>query len=220
MKTAYNPEPFPLEEEYPQVLISYAKKTGSNHQSNNDNNKSNNNHHSNNDNNKSNGNHQSNGNNNQRSLRKADELYESEKHVWALANVLRESGVASFHGLHIPASYNWRKEWFSRIEDAVIGIVMLSNEYFESSSSVEELEHMLNNKLAVIPLIFGKYNIQGNFLGNSPNDVRLSKYIRCMLNVNTVPRPRQGLFQDNFGRNASTLVSIIRMRLCSGSRNK
>lgn len=135
-------------------------------------------------------------------------------YMWALSNVLKESGLTNFNGYMVEAGQNWQLEWYGVLPEAKVVVVMLSSAFFKSNACVKELITALSQDKYVIPLFLEKVSLKGNFLGDSAKAVKEANFIKLKgLSANCIPPPDQGLFQgtgpEDFLRNAQTLTNRI-----------
>ena len=135
-------------------------------------------------------------------------------YMWALSNVLKDSGITSFNGYMVKAGQNWQLEWYGVLPQSKVVIVMLSREFFKSGACVKELITALSQDKYVIPLFLEDVPLKGNFLGESVTAQKEAAFIKLKgLSANCIPPPDQGHFPGqgaaDFLRNAQTLVERI-----------
>eukprot|EP00937_MAST-01D_sp_MAST-1D-sp2_P002691 g2691.t1 len=58
--------------------------------------------------------------------------------MWAIANVLRNNGIASFNGYQVKPGEDWQSKWYGKMPEAKICVLILSKEYFTSKACVRE----------------------------------------------------------------------------------
>ena len=107
----------------------------------------------------------------------------------------------------------WAVQWFGKMSKAKFAIVMLSEAYWKSGPCTEEVMKILEKGLRVFIVRVDDTCascMQGNFLGDSAEQVTKAGFIKTKMNMNCLPPPYKPLFQDDFAGNAATLVSQIR----------
>eukprot|EP01051_Picozoa_sp_SAG22_P000225 SAG22_NODE_4_length_44774_cov_362.122149_46_plen_431_part_00 len=139
------------------------------------------------------------------------------EHVWAVANILNDAGISSFHGYMVEAGQDWEKKWFGKMPRAKVGVVMLSEAFFKSGPCKEELLALIKKGHPIIPVVFDmsahKAMKGDTFLGTDPDSIEDANFLKTKMTGNSLPPPDQGVFQTNFDRNAAELVRLVKREL-------
>ena len=108
-----------------------------------------------------------------------------------------------------------------KLNKAKFAIIMLSDAYWQSGPCIEEVRAILRKgiKVFVIRVDDTCHSCtNGNFLGESVDQIDQAGFIKLKLNMNCLPPPHEPLFQANFGRNAAELVKHIRAAIPASAR--
>ena len=132
--------------------------------------------------------------------------------MWAVANVLRENGITSFNGCQVKAGENWQEGWYGRMSKAQAAILLLSPEYFDSDSCVQECSAILKSGMKAFPVQYGMPDTKGDFLGDENDKVLTAGLIKQKLG-NVYPPPDQGSFHDDFPSHAKRLMELVSEKL-------
>lgn len=120
-----------------------------------------------------------------------------EEHMWKLAHYLKDNGIHSFNGLQVESGDNWRQVWFEKLRYSKILIVMMSPSYINSGACMEEINATTKYpSLRIIPLLYEPVQETCSILSE----------------INWLPAPGKGLFQDNFQENSAKLKELCAIR--------
>ena len=143
------------------------------------------------------------------------------EHVWAVANILKDAGITSFHGYIVEAGQDWEKKWFGKMPRAKVGVVMLSEAFFKSGPCKEELLALIKKGHPIIPVVFDmsahKAMKGDTFLGTDADSIEDANFLKTKMTGNSLPPPDQGVFQTNFDANAAELVKLVKRALAPTS---
>ena len=78
------------------------------------------------------------------------------EHVWAIANILKDAGITSFHGYMVRGGDQWEEEWFGIMPSAKFGVVMISEAFLKSKPCVKELRALLKQGIPIIAVVFDR----------------------------------------------------------------
>eukprot|EP01043_Picozoa_sp_COSAG02_P037604 COSAG02_NODE_2835_length_7924_cov_8.681534_4_plen_1683_part_00 len=135
--------------------------------------------------------------------------------MWAIANALRQQKITTFNGKMVPAGRDWEVEWFGCLDKAKFAIVMPSDAFWKSKQCRKELEKILKTLpeshifLVRVDDTFTGNVPKGAFLGDTTKEQKLAGFFRAKLTMNSLPTPRQPLFQKDFEANCKLLCSRI-----------
>eukprot|EP00039_Didymoeca_costata_P023590 m.348474 g.348474 ORF g.348474 m.348474 type:complete len:185 (-) comp37452_c0_seq1:219-773(-) len=102
---------------------------------------------------------------------------------------LWKAGYASVLPHTVGGSRNFRRRvWFGEMPDCAVAVVLLSPRYFESEECIEQLVTLCQENPAIIPIVVGPINIQGDFLGEGKVQRRDGNFIRHSIGSNLFPR--------------------------------
>jgi len=59
--------------------------------------------------------------------------------MWAAARILQDNGIASFNGQQVAPGESWKLEYFGRLKNCEVLVVMLSQTYIKSDDCIDEL---------------------------------------------------------------------------------
>eukprot|EP01051_Picozoa_sp_SAG22_P006332 SAG22_NODE_409_length_10939_cov_1.956638_5_plen_453_part_00 len=148
------------------------------------------------------------------SYRTASDGGKGDQHMWAIANYLEEHGITCYCALMVHTD-NWQEEWFGKMMQTKLAIIMPSTAYWDRTSPcTEEVKAILNQGIPI-------FNLQvddschscmgGNFLGGSVEQITAAGFLKAKLGtLNCFPPPQKPLFQAEFDSNAAELVVMIK----------
>ena len=114
-----------------------------------------------------------------------------EAHMWRLANLLKQHGIASFNGKQVQPGEDWLQKWLGKMPEAKVCLALLSAAYFQSGPCKEELYETLREGIPVIPIIFEQVpKLQRGYFGDSDDAIEKGNFVKRKLG-NFLPPPDQ-----------------------------